>query len=104
MAVTLSDETRKHALASLRRLWTENIETDVSDLQAIVLLEFILKESGPSAHNAGVADAQAYLRDRLEDLEGSSPQALPLWTPPARLHVHPIIFEGDIRIPPGVPS
>ena len=26
---------------------------------------------GPSAYNAGVADAQAFLRDRVADLEGT---------------------------------
>jgi uncharacterized protein (DUF2164 family) len=68
MAVTLQDEARKHALASLKRFMTEQLDAEVSDLQAIGLLEFFLKEIGPSAYNAGVADAQAYLRDRLEDL------------------------------------
>jgi uncharacterized protein (DUF2164 family) len=71
MAVTLQNEARKHALASLKRFMTEHLDAEVSDLQAIGLLEFFLKEIGPSAYNAGVADAKAYLRDRLEDLEGA---------------------------------
>ncbi|MDH4132822.1 MAG: DUF2164 domain-containing protein [Gemmatimonadota bacterium] len=103
MAVTLSNETRKHAPASLKRFWTENLETDVSDLQAIVLLEFIPKEIGPSAYNAGVADAQAYHRDRLEDLEGSSPKALPLWTTPPVFRATPLslsMTSGSPRASP----
>lgn len=71
MAVALSDEARKHALTSLKRFWTETLEADVSDLQAIALLDFFLKEIGPSVYNTGVADAQVYLRDRVADLEGT---------------------------------
>jgi uncharacterized protein (DUF2164 family) len=71
MAVELSDEARKHALSSLKRFMTEHLDPEVSDLQAVALLDFFLKEVGPSVYNTGVADAQAYLRDRLADLEGT---------------------------------
>lgn len=71
MAIALSDEARKHALVSLKRFWTESLDAAVGDLQAIALLDFFLKEIGPSVYNSGVADAQVYLRDRLADLEGA---------------------------------
>ena len=71
MAVALSDDSRKQALSSLKRFWSENLETEVSDLQAIALLDFVLKEIAPCVYNSAVADAQAYLRDRVADLEGS---------------------------------
>jgi uncharacterized protein (DUF2164 family) len=67
----LSDEARKHALSSIRRFWTENLDAEVGDLQAIAVLDFFLKEIGPSVYNTGVADAQAYLHDRVADLEGT---------------------------------
>ncbi len=71
MAVALSTEARKHALASIKRFWTETLDAEVTDLQTIAVLDFLLKEIGPSLYNAGVADAQAYLRDRVADLEGT---------------------------------
>jgi uncharacterized protein (DUF2164 family) len=71
MALTLPEEARKQALSSVKRFWSETLEGEVSDLQAIALLDFFLKEIGPSVYNAGVADAQVYLRDRVADLEGS---------------------------------
>lgn len=36
-----------------------------------MLLAYFLKEIGPSVYNAGVADAQAFLRDRLADLDAT---------------------------------
>ena len=71
MTITLADEAKKQALSSLQRYWSENFDGEISDIEAIALLEFILKEIGPSAYNAGVADAQTYLRDRVADLEGT---------------------------------
>jgi len=71
MAVTLSVESRKQALASIRRYCAENLELDVGDIKASSLLEFFLKELGPSVYNAAIIDAQVYLRDRLADLEAT---------------------------------
>lgn len=70
MALTLSAEDRKQALASLRRYCTEEMELEVGDLQASGLLDFILKEIAPSVHNAAIAEAETLLRDRLADLDG----------------------------------
>lgn len=71
MPVTLSPEARKQALGSLKRFLTEALEVEASDLQAIALLDYLSKELLPTAYNAGVADAQAWIRDRLTDLEGA---------------------------------
>lgn len=71
MPVTLNDDDRKHALASLRRFCAEELDEELSDIQAMALLDYFLREIGPSAYNAGVADAQAFLRDRLADLEAT---------------------------------
>ena len=70
MAIQLSAEARKQAIASIRRYLDEHLETEVSDLQATALLNFFLEELGPSAYNQGVSEAQAYLRDRIADLDG----------------------------------
>lgn len=71
MQVRLSDETKAQAIASIRRYFSEELEQEVGDLQAGLFLEFMLKEVAPSVYNAAVADAQAYLRDRVADLDGA---------------------------------
>jgi uncharacterized protein (DUF2164 family) len=73
MAVTLSADDRKQALASLRRYCTEELELEleVGDLQLALLLDYFLKEIAPVVYNRGVNDAQAFLRDRLADLEAT---------------------------------
>jgi uncharacterized protein (DUF2164 family) len=70
MTVELSPDAQKQALASLRRFCTEELEVELTEVQTLQLLKFVLKEIAPTVHNAGVASAEAYLRDRLADLEG----------------------------------
>ncbi len=71
MAITLSADAQKQALASIRRFCADDLDVDVSDIQVASLLAFFLKEIGPSVYNAGIADAQAFLRERLSDLEAT---------------------------------
>ena len=71
MAVRLSEEATKEAIASIRRYCGEQLDVEIGDLQAGSLLDYFLKELAPSVYNAAIADAKTYLSDRLEDLEGT---------------------------------
>ena len=71
MPVQFSDEAKKQATGSLQRYCTEELDTDLTGIQATMLLNFILAEIAPTAYNAGVAAAEAFLRDRLADLEAT---------------------------------
>jgi uncharacterized protein (DUF2164 family) len=75
MAIILTAENKKQALASIKRYCAEAFELDIGDLKAGSLLDFFLKEIGPSVYNAAIADAQVYLRDRVADLEGTCYEA-----------------------------
>lgn len=37
----------------------------------MLLLDYFLREIGPSVYNQAIADAQAYLEDRVADLSGA---------------------------------
>ena len=71
MMISLTDDARKQSIASIKRYLSEELEQDVGDLKAGLLLEFFLKEIGPTIYNGAIADAQTYLRDRVADLEGA---------------------------------
>jgi uncharacterized protein (DUF2164 family) len=70
MAITLPPDAHKQAIASLKRYATENLDEELGDLKAGLLLEFVLKEIGPSIYNRAIRDAQIYIQDRASDLEG----------------------------------
>ena len=71
MTITLAEDARRQAIASLKRYLAEELDQDVGDLKAGLLLEFILKEIAPSVYNAAIGDAQTFLRDRVADLDGA---------------------------------
>ena len=71
MPVQFSDEAKKQAAASLQRYCTEELDIDLTGIQGAMLLNFILAEIAPTAYNAGVAAAEAFLRDRVADLEAT---------------------------------
>jgi uncharacterized protein (DUF2164 family) len=70
MAITLTPDARRRALASIKQYVSENLDQDLGDLQAGLLLDFVLTDIGPSVYNRAIQDAQTYLQDRLADLEG----------------------------------
>ena len=70
MTISLSDTDTKTAIASIRRYFADELDLDIGDLKAALVLEFVLKEIAPSVYNGAISDAQTYLRDRLADLEG----------------------------------
>ena len=71
MAILLSRETKKQAIKSIRRYFLENLEEEIGDLKADLLLDFFLLEIGPAIYNQAISDAQAYFLDKVTDLDGS---------------------------------
>ena len=69
MPITLSDADSTRAIASIKRYASESLDSDVGDLQARLFLDYVLKEFGPVIYARGVADAQAWLTERVSDLE-----------------------------------
>ncbi|HLP00828.1 MAG TPA: DUF2164 domain-containing protein [Opitutaceae bacterium] len=68
MPIELDATEQAEAMASLKRYFTSELEVELSDLRAKLLVEYLLKEIGPLAYNRGVQDAEKFFRHRLEDL------------------------------------
>ncbi len=85
MPIDLTPDARAQALASVKRFAREELDLDLGDLKAGTVLEFFLKELGPSVYNQAVADAQRYMQDRALDLEGACHQdEFGFWAAPAK--------------------
>jgi uncharacterized protein (DUF2164 family) len=70
MAITLSPEIRKQLVASIKRYAAANLDEEIGDLKAGLLLDYCLQEIGPVVYNQAIADAQSYFTGRVADLEG----------------------------------
>jgi uncharacterized protein (DUF2164 family) len=71
MAIELAKDRRDRATAEIRRFFEDELDQDIGDLKAILVLDFFLRELAPFVYNEAVQDAQSWIRDRLDDLEGS---------------------------------
>lgn len=71
MAIEIQDDTRKRMITSIRRYYEQELEEGIGDLQAGFLLDYFLVEIGPTIYNQAIADAQAWMMARVEDLESS---------------------------------
>ena len=71
VTIEFREDTRKRLIASIQRYAEENLDESIGDLKATLLLDFILKECGPSIYNQAILDAQAVLQERVSDLEES---------------------------------
>ena len=46
------------------------LDDDTGDLEAARVLDFCIREIGPSVYNQAIADAQAYIQEKVSDLGG----------------------------------
>jgi uncharacterized protein (DUF2164 family) len=80
-AITISDEARKRALASLKRYFAEQLEQEIGELKAGLLLGYLLEELGPTIYNQAIADARTFFEERAADLDGTCyVTEFPFWT------------------------
>jgi uncharacterized protein (DUF2164 family) len=70
-SLTISDDARKHAAALLRECFDANTDEEIGDLQAGLLVDFVVSEIGPTIYNQAVADARAFFEERASDLSGA---------------------------------
>jgi uncharacterized protein (DUF2164 family) len=70
MNISLNEDATKQSVASIRRYFKDELDQDIGDLKAGLVLEFFVKEIAPSVYNTAISDAQTYLRDRVADLDG----------------------------------
>ena len=71
MPLTLPDDARKQEIASLRRYFDEELEQDIGDLKADMVLDFILAEIAPTVYNQGIQDAQRLMQERVTEMDAA---------------------------------
>jgi uncharacterized protein (DUF2164 family) len=69
MAIEFPDDAKKRITTSLNAYVQDEFGEDLGDLRMVRLYEFLVGLIGAAAYNQGVADAQAWLHNKLIDLE-----------------------------------
>lgn len=69
MAIELTKEAKKEAIASIERWFREEREERIGNIAAGALFNFVLEEIAPSIYNKAVADVQERLGARIAELD-----------------------------------
>ena len=70
MRIKLTEERRRDLIAEIRAWYDEQMEEDIGDLKARLILDCFVESLGPQVYNQAVKDAAAFMQDNLIDLEG----------------------------------
>lgn len=70
MAIRLDDDAQRQLIESIKRFFFEELGDDIGDLKAELVLDFAIREIGPSVYNQAIADAQSSLERAVADLSG----------------------------------
>ena len=66
--IKVTKEQRDEIIAAIKHYFLKNREEEIGDLQAGLMLDFILEELAPEFYNQGVSDSYTYMKDTIEDL------------------------------------
>lgn len=64
-------EPKQKMIDSIRNYFQEEMDEEISELKATLLLDFFMEEIGPSIYNKAIGDATQYIQERAADMEGS---------------------------------
>jgi len=69
MTIEISKEARTQSVASIERYFQENMDEKIGNIAACALLDFFLKEVGPTIYNRAVTDVQERLQTRVLEVD-----------------------------------
>jgi uncharacterized protein (DUF2164 family) len=70
VAIVFDKERKEGIVRAVQRYFAEKLDQELGHLGAELLLEFFVEQIGPAIYNQAVKDAQAFLQDKLMDLDG----------------------------------
>ncbi|MBI3567945.1 MAG: DUF2164 domain-containing protein [Gemmatimonadetes bacterium] len=85
LPITIPDDARKRAMLSIQRYFEEQLDEKIGDLKALLVLDYVLAEVGPSIYNQAIADAKSFFDERAADLGAlCHHDEFPFWKPSKR--------------------
>jgi uncharacterized protein (DUF2164 family) len=69
LRIKLSADRRSTLIKLLTEFYKESFDEELSEYRAERLLEFFIKQLGPPIYNQAIADARAFMFEKLEDLD-----------------------------------
>jgi uncharacterized protein (DUF2164 family) len=66
--IELAKETREALARALTKYLKDELDVEVAGFDAVFLLDFLIERLGPHFYNQGLADAQALVAKKMDDV------------------------------------
>lgn len=70
MEIKLSDARKKVMVEEVQSYFRNEHDESIGDLKAEMIVEFFIEKLGPKIYNQAIDDANAFIQEKLIDLEG----------------------------------
>ncbi|MEL6821032.1 MAG: DUF2164 domain-containing protein [Calditrichota bacterium] len=71
MPIQLKDDIKDKLIASLQRYFDEELDMEIGELKSELILDYLMQEAGAVIYNQAIRNAQAYITDRADDMDGT---------------------------------
>ena len=69
MTIKLTPENENRLITSIQRFFSQHMDENIGDLKSRLLLDFCLRELGPSIYNQAISDAQSYMHEQATEMD-----------------------------------
>ncbi|WP_432667405.1 DUF2164 domain-containing protein [Wukongibacter baidiensis] len=66
--IELSKEHKKNAVEEIKKYFDSERDEQIGDLQAELILDFIIDKVGPQIYNQAISDMQRYMSEKVDDM------------------------------------
>ena len=71
VTIRVDPETKQQLRESVKRFFAEELDDDIGDLKAELVVDYCMREICPTVYNRAISDAQSYFQGKVEDLGDS---------------------------------
>ena len=69
MRIKLHEDRKAEIVRAVQGYFSSEFDDDISEFRADALVDFMLKQIGPSQYNQAIGDARKYMAEKLEELD-----------------------------------
>ena len=69
MRIKLDEDRKAEIVSAVMGYFPSEFDEEISEFRAQELVNFMLKQIGPSQYNQAIQDARKYMAEKLEDLD-----------------------------------
>lgn len=67
--INISNDKKKIFIADIKDFFLQELEQEIGDLKADIILDFILEKIGPEIYNTAINDSRKWFRGKFEDVD-----------------------------------